>query len=225
MSPKCQLKVVTQVPEVFTSFVRVDYGTRGKDNYKGNILMSLGRHTPSLNHPYRLVINDDQGLLVSYWIRNLTHAIIRRYLQPIKDSNDYYVIHLRGRDRACLLNARKSFVTNKLRRLKITRSQAVYLMTDMKLNHSVVKPVLDYFGTSVISATNISIFKQYPFSVNNYLVFAVELGLAQLAKGFVETYPGHYVGKNLKGTLFDHSYFFHACQEKPDSAKFLFMSL
>ena len=154
----------------------------------------------------------------------MAKAITRTYFQPIRNDHDYYVIHLRGRDRACLLNARENFVINKLRRMKVSLSENAYLMTDMSLEHPVVSSVREGFGKSLISAENVEIFKKYPFNVNNYLVFAVELGLAQLAKGFVDTYPGHYVGQNLKGTLYDHSYFFHPCQEKPESAKFLFLS-
>ena len=185
---KCRLKVVYSKPENFISLLTVDYGKRGNDNYRG-AKASLGRNAieHSIISPFFAHISRPPP---AEWILHLARDINQKYFQR----KNYFVLHLRGRDRHCLSLKGYDFMTSRFKAWGLRSKETVYLMSDMEKSHPVVKSVHNYFHNRVLTSNDIEIFKKYPFIKNNYLVFSVELGLVYFSTAFANTYPHSNLG-------------------------------
>ena len=168
----------------------VDYGVYGTANYRGKNAPT-GRYSISKPLLFDIQVSRPPP---SAWIRSLSWDISRKYFNNSK----YFAIHLRGRDRPCLLLKDSHFMTTRLISNGLRPWEKIYLMTDMKSDHPVVKSVHQYFHNPVITAKDIAIFKQYPFTKNNHLVFNVELGLVYFSTRFINTYPHFNLGPPSK---------------------------
>ena len=143
----------------------------------------------------------------SKFFRNAAEAIKRQcMMSTISNSftQKFYVIHLRGTDRSCMIDLMtSSYLIGKIESLNITKNDVIYLMTDMGREHDKVRALKQHFGGSLFMASDIDIFSASPFKEDNYIVFTAELALQKISDGYVSTYKDHAPLKeeNQIGTL------------------------
>ena len=131
----------------------------------------------------------------SAFIRSAAEGIKKHCLPLSNDiarTKNFYVIHLRGSDRPCIVELMTSFyLIRKIESFNITKNDVIYLMTDLGKDHDNVTSLKRHFGDSLFMASDMKIFSKSPFKEDNYIVFATELALQKMSDGFLSTYKNH----------------------------------
>ncbi len=129
----------------------------------------------------------------------------RCLLKSQSESKQFKLVHLRATDRPCAMGSYSpESLLRKLEKFGVNiSSDVIYLMTDLERTDALFLTMQEAFGSRLCSAQDISLFKLEPFTSDVYLIYATELALQDVCEGFVETYPGHSIGRKNKllGTL------------------------
>ena len=177
----------------------LEYGfyVNERDARTGYRIRMLVDNWASKNH----VVNSDITALFrgkppfSQFIRETAEIIRNQMLAttgPQMATKKLYVIHLRGRDRNCIVRlVTSSYLIKKIESYKITQKDSIYIMTDLGDNHDNVTSLKRHFGDSLFVASDMKIFSQSPFKDDNYWIFAVELALQKISDGYLSTYKNH----------------------------------
>ena len=118
------------------------------------------------------------------------------------------VMHIRGRDRGCMLKKlNDKQLVDKIASFGLPQKNGVvYVMTNMPKNGKHFRAIQQYFKNhSFFESRDVMLFKTEEFTkMGSYLVYVVEKQLQRIAEGLVVTYPGYVsVGfdKKLVGIL------------------------
>jgi len=143
----------------------------------------------------------------SKFFRNAAEGIKRHCMMSTfskSSTRKFYVIHLRGTDRPCIVKLMtSSYLIRKIGSFNITENDVIYLMTDLKREHDKVTALKQHFGDSLFMASDMEMFSASPFKEDNYIVFATELALQKISDGLLSTYKNHATlrDENEIGTL------------------------